>query len=430
MTADHIRDFPTAGHAFGPAELSRPRTLWRAPSQLLQVLFYMFVFSIPLEIISQNLGIGSNQFTVTRMIGAALILAAFGEHTVCFQDIPKAFWYVAIYQWVYLSLGVMQDVNDAASFIPRILTRFQLMLLLLIAYNLLLDQQTGQRALLVLILGCATLAMLMILGVSAVKDIGEGRVSIEGANANELGMVLGLGLVALVGYAFQRQDHSLVIRLALWSSLGVLTFAVVSTGSRGALAALVAGLLTWGLCFDRGDWASKFSVLVIAVLCIAALVWMVYSTDSARSRWENTIQKGDTAGRERIFTASWEMFLDRPLTGWGPVSYGYELGSRTGVSYRGAHNLYLFLLIETGLLGAVPFFIALGLCLQSAWRNRGGAYGVLPLALLVLMLIANLSGDWLDRKLLWMTLAYALASDTESMAWKSLSFQNHLPGTA
>ncbi len=430
MTSDRMREFSSAGHAFGTPELSQPRALWRAPSQLLQYLFYMFVFSIPLEIVSQNLGIGSNQFTVTRMIGAGLILAAFGEHTVCFQDIPKAFWYIALYQWVYLSLGVMQDVNDADSFVPRLLTRFQLMLLLLIAYNLLLDRQTGERALLVLILGCSTLAILMLLGVSAVQDFGDGRVSIEGANANELGMVLGLGLIALVGYAFQRQDHSLVIRLVLWSCLGVLTFAVVSTGSRGALAALVAGFLTWGLCFDRGEWASKLSVFVISLLCIAALVWMVYSTDSARNRWENTIQNGDTAGREKIFTASWQMFLDRPLIGWGPVSYGYELGSRTGVLYRGAHNLYLFLLIETGLLGAVPFFIALGLCAQAAWRNRGGAYGVLPLALLVLMLIANLSGDWLDRKLLWVTLAYALASGTGNVTWRSLSSCNHWPGTA
>lgn len=123
------------------------------------------------------------------------------------------------------------------------------------------------------------------------------------------------------------------------------------------------------------------------------------------------------------------MFLDRPVIGWGPVSYGYELGSRTGVAYRGAHNLYLFLLIETGLVGAVPFFIALGLCLQSAWHNRGGAYGVLPLALLVLMLIANLSGDWLDRKLLWVTLAYALASGAGSSPWRPLSFRNHLSET-
>lgn len=377
------------------------------------------MFSIPLEIAAQIIGLGSNQFTVARMIGAGLILAAFVEHKACFGRIPTAFWYLCLYQLVCAAWVMSQDGIDLAFVLPMLFTRIQLLFLLVIAYNLFLDVEAGKKSLLILLFGCATLGMLLLFGIGSVTDRDDGRMTIEGANANEVGMVLGLGLVALVGYIFGQQGHSVLMRLSLWGSSWVLLIAVVSTGSRGAMLASLAGLLAWGLFSKTRNVQSRLKMFLLAILSVVVLVGVVYSSESARMRWEDSIGKGNTAGRDRIFTASWEMFLDRPVAGWGPVTYGYELGSRTGKYYRGAHNLYLFLLIETGLLGATPIFCAFWLCLRTAWKNRSGAYGVLPFVLLVFMLVANMSGDWLDRKLLWITLAYAMASGQSTLARSS-----------
>ena len=105
-----------------------------------------------------------------------------------------------------------------------------------------------------------------------------------------------------------------------------------------------------------------------------------------------------------------EMFKERPLIGWGPVHHLYELGSRFGVLKLDTHNLYLWLLTETGLLGAIPFFIGLGICWSAAWKARDGIQGILPTAMIVFLLTINMAGTWHNRKLFWIVLAYGLAS--------------------
>lgn len=403
-----MRDLSAQGNQPGVRSVVGSYSSPLLPSRLLQYAFYTFIFSIPLEMLSQNYGVGGSQFTITRMIGVGLILAALNEFQVCFSRVPVAFWWFVVYQLAYLLLGILQEVNDAWSFVPRVLTRIQLLLLFLIAYNLILDKRIGQRTLLVLIISCSALGILMLSGIATDVDE-DGRISVVGANPNESGIVLSLGVIALIGYAFNQRGRGFVTRAFIWASFGLLSAAIVSTGSRGALVALVSGILAWGLLFESRRQYSRYTVLMVAVVCIGILFSIVYLSDTAMTRWDKTLQRGDTAGREKIFSASWQMFLERPLIGWGPVNYGFELGSRVGRLYRGAHNLYLYVLIETGLAGAIPFFGALWLCLKKAWHNRQGQYGVLPLALLVVVLIANLSGDWLDRKLFWVVLAYALA---------------------
>ena len=70
----------------------------------------------------------------------------------------------------------------------------------------------------------------------------------------------------------------------------------------------------------------------------------------------------------------------------------------------------LEVLSSTGLAGTIPFLAGLGLCCVGAWRARRGRHGMLPFALLLVVLAANMSGNWIASKLLWLVLAYGLAS--------------------
>ena len=65
---------------------------------------------------------------------------------------------------------------------------------------------------------------------------------------------------------------------------------------------------------------------------------------------------------------------------------------------------------HAGLLGAIPFFAGVCLCLWAAWRARQSTWGVLPLALIMTLLVANMSGNWIHWKLTWLILAFCLAS--------------------
>jgi O-antigen ligase len=112
------------------------------------------------------------------------------------------------------------------------------------------------------------------------------------------------------------------------------------------------------------------------------------------------------------------MFLERPFLGWGYVELDTELGYRMGLIDRpkGTHNLVLHLLLEVGVVGAVPFFVGLFLCLRAAWSARRGPQGVLPLAILVTMLVGSLAGHLLARKEFWLILALAMGAERQALS--------------
>ena len=148
----------------------------------------------------------------------------------------------------------------------------------------------------------------------------------------------------------------------------------------------------------------------IALIGIILLGVSSYRIEAVRVRWERTFYDQSLAGRERIYPEAIGMILERPLIGWGPVNHFWELGPRLGEPYRDEHNVYLWILAEVGVLGAIPFFAGLWLCWRAAWIARHGLQGVLPLAMLFFLLTASMSGTNHNRKYYWVILSHALAA--------------------
>jgi O-antigen ligase len=154
----------------------------------------------------------------------------------------------------------------------------------------------------------------------------------------------------------------------------------------------------------------RLAAILIAILLTGGMVYFVSLNPYVLDRWQQTIQEGATSKRDVIFAAAFEMFLERPIIGWHPLEFLGELGKRTGIPFIGAHNLYLHLLLEVGLLGAIPFFTGLFLCFRAAWKTRSGPLGSIPFALLVTVLVGNMSGEFVEWRSFWFVLALAVAS--------------------
>src|SRR6266851_8355382 len=160
--------------------------------------------------------------------------------------------------------------------------------------------------------------------------------------------------------------------------------AVGCSRSGGGLLALV---FTAG-----GNLAVRVRNGVVTVLVIGLLAYSAFTATVMRNRLEATAETGTLAGREQLWPSLVDMFLEKPLVGWGPVNNQYEVATRTtdmAREHRDAHNLWLELLTAEGLAGAVPFLIGLGICIVAAWRGRSSPYGIVPFALIALFLVAN-----------------------------------------
>jgi len=314
-------------------------------------------------------------------------------------------------------MALIHDPRFYSEIAAQIFTQTQLLVLFWISYNLMRYEQIGKGTLGALAVSCFVLAALQVLGITSTTY--QGRVTSLGVNPNTIAGVLSIGLLALVGLAYGQKNIDIKVRRLAWLSFGVLVAAIIATGSRGAIIALMVGLVAFLL---RGrSLATKLKAGLIVLVSISSLVWASYQIEYVRERWERTFAEGDVAGREHIFREAWSLFEEKPLFGWGPIGCWYELSARLGDPKwsKDPHNLYLWILVETGLLGAIPFFSGLWLCVHAAWRTRHGIHGILPLMMIFCLLVINLKGTWLTGKLFWIVLAYALASGSyATLPWQ------------
>ncbi len=397
---------PEGSGRIGRRVFSRRRQLIRhsGPRWIIRYLYYAFICSIPFEAV--DIGVEDRMLALSRVIGYLFLLTTPVQPYLCFRPPSRAFWCFLTYLYVVVVLGFMQKPEFTPAINAQLFTLCQMLILFWVSSNLLRYEKVVKGALLALATSCIVLAVLQVCGVTS--EVAADRMSAFGENPNTMAMVLSLGLLALVGLAYGRRKTDVRARLLAWFCFGVLVTAIVKTGSRGGIVGLMAGFAPFVL--NGRSLKSTLKILVVVFLALGFLGVVSYRSEVMRARWENTFLKGDTAGREEIFSASMELFQERPLIGWGPVYHYFELGFRLNLPTRDPHNSYLWVLEETGLLGAIPFFFGLWLCWYSAWKARKSIQGALPMALVLCLLVVNTKGTYLNSKLFWFVLAYAVAS--------------------
>lgn len=377
------------------------------PLPIVRLGFYAFIFTFPLETL--DVGLEQGVFSISSVMGYLFILVALLQPKVTFGELPRPLWYFAAYLLVFVSLGVWQKLGDSSGLTGRLSSIIQMVALFWISYNLFRHEGVVKGALLALSAGCVVLSVLQV-GGSAANAVAGGRVSALSQDANGLGSMLSLGLIALLGFAYGRASQEGDIGWLSWVGFAILASGIVLSGSRGAFVALVAGIMC--LAARPGHRALQVKIWIATVFALLVLVVAAYQNDAVRVRWERTFSEGHMSGRENIMPEAWNMFIQAPIVGWGPGNHIIELGSRFGRKPLDTHNGYLWVLTETGLMGAIPYFFALWLCLRSAWRARHGPEGSLPLALLVCVFLVNMTITWHFRKVLWLILAYSVASES------------------
>lgn len=154
-------------------------------------------------------------------------------------------------------------------------------------------------------------------------------------------------------------------RLLLIASTGLLLYVLPVTGSRaGLLGFMIALLWLW--------WTSRRRIASAVVGMIALAILFATLPEEYQQRYATlTSSRIDASSRGRIDT--WvdglNMVVDRPLLGVGINSFRAAHDIRDGWALD-AHNMYLQILAEVGLIGALPF---LAFLFQLLVLNRRAA---------------------------------------------------------
>jgi O-antigen ligase len=163
-------------------------------------------------------------------------------------------------------------------------------------------------------------------------------------------------------------------RLALLPLLFVLAVGLIFTGSRGGMVALVMGFVLMALLVWTQRWEKGQIFIMVGFMIIALLYSLFLGSGAVLSRFEDVTDPA----RYQAWKASWAIFREFPLLGsglstFGDLFYHYEPVNFNGSYFLYAHNDWLQLLAETGIVGfslVVLAWLVFFTHLTQKWRQR------------------------------------------------------------
>jgi O-antigen ligase len=229
-------------------------------------------------------------------------------------------------------------------------------------------------------------------------------------NANLLAYIAMLGfLLFAVQYAIKQPSRKLSMASMLLAAgcLALTRSASIGVAMMGAIAVVVVALISEG--HDR-ETRHRYYRVAWTVFGILAFFLMVY-----RAQLFTMIGKSpDMTGRSDIWKAVMGLVVQRPIQGWGWISYWmpgvapYEgLIVRDNVTYYQAHNSYLDVWLQLGIFGLLLLLGLVAFTFVKLWRlavRHTSPLYLWPIFIYVAILLQNLTESRLIVELGWVLL--------------------------
>lgn len=203
-----------------------------------------------------------------------------------------------------------------------------------------------------------------------------------------------------------------VLKLVAFGGMGVLIVGIAYTLSRSVLILL---FVTVGLLFFMRSTLSFWKRLLLLLIVAAAMLWFVPKViyplmDTVLP----AITEGtDTMGtRYSLWEAGYKMWQNHPLAGVGIGEFRFNVQSFSPVIDKriSSHSLYIQVLSETGVVGALLFFaliVSTLLSLLKAFKTTNLAQKSIAqtwLILFIIILLGGITKTELAEKMLWIVI--------------------------
>ena len=316
----------------------------------------------------------------------AFPLAALGIHTLTRTKRLASGPLLAGWQWallVGLGLAFLLSTGASVSYSQSVRLLPNLVLYLLILFATMTLINTPQK---LVTIAKAELVLAAVLSIWRV-ELRPLRVIFGLPSLGINGAVFGFHPAIALSLIILLMPGSLFSRRWRWFA-GLTLFSLVTHGLQyqtraGWLAWMVVALVLFARLRGR-RWLS-FSVLFIASGAVLSVLYAdIVAENWANTRFaiqafveqrpEETKQSGDDLRVQR-FEAGWDMFLERPVLGWGPNQYHSQILLRKVPGDRskgaGAFNSWLIYLVDFGVVGTALAMAAFVLPLFVTWRALG-----------------------------------------------------------
>jgi O-antigen ligase len=363
---------------------------------------WVFIFSLPWEkvlalpglaIVARTLGATAALLTVISVVTSGSFRRLHAAHVLA----------VLFWTWAALELFLFH-FGDRPPY--KFWTFGQLILVMWMIWELARTEQRVQGLFLAFVCGAYVAAfdtvMLFRREAETLRRFSAGEL-----DGNDLAMVLALSLPMAwyLGMVARRP----LIRWACRAYLPVVILSVGLTGSRGGMLATTVALLFIPLSMTR---LSPGRIITAGVMLITAgCLAVAFVPETLIERLGTTsseVEAGRFGGRGKLWRAGLEIVPENPIFGHGIGAYKTAITPKLGSMAQVAHNSYISVLVEEGIVGLVLYlgmFAAVFFSILKLPRLERRFAVVLMATLGVAMFPLT----WEDRRPAWFVLSALLA---------------------
>jgi O-antigen ligase len=382
---------------------------------------WLFAFAMPWENAIVIPGFG----TVSRAVG----LAAFGVGLLAVLDsgrfrVPAIQHLLMVLFVTWVGLTYFWSFDPSRTRIAAV-TFLQLLVMVWLIWQF---AQTRQQQLLLLrafVLGTvvSSIAIVVSFLTGPSSESYYGRYTGLGFNPGDLALILALSLP--ISLYLAARDEGWRFRVWFYGAHLVLAIsAILLTASRGGLIASSGALLMVPVAFSQLTRGQKtVGLTLVALLGVGAGFVVPQSSWSRLSTIGTEVSSGTLNERTMIWQAGWVVFGQSPFRGVGAAAFAPSIEHALGMPFHGssmndggpvnvelvAHNTFISVLVEQGVVGFALFLGILLTLVISAWR-----FPVVDrafwLSVLLTWAIGVSSLTWEDRKPSWFIFGILVAA--------------------
>jgi O-antigen ligase len=192
------------------------------------------------------------------------------------------------------------------------------------------------------------------------------RYTSTGFNPNDLALFMALSIPVSYYLAIQSKG------LTAWVYRAQLILAgttILLTASRDGLLASLVAVAIVPLTFARLTWPQRIAnILTVAVLVCSGLLFVPAASWKRLSTIPEELSQGTLNERRLVWDAGKEVFRIHPFQGVGAGAFAQRVGRTLGAEPRVAHNTFLSVLVEEGVIGFGLFCALIGVLGVSAYQ--------------------------------------------------------------
>lgn len=361
------------------------------------------VFTFPTE---DMLHISDGFGSVSRAVG--MVATLFWLLTICMTDRirklhPVHFALAVFVLWNAVSVFWSADVDRT---VPRTVCFVQLLVLSCLLWDVCRTPATVKIALQAYVFGTYLAIGSQLYNYAhgiAGLEFSRYRYTATGVHPNSIGLILALSIAIAWHLAITSTGTSKIARLLRYLNYAYIPtayYGIVLTASRGSLLASVpAGMYILWTLRDRQTRGNSFVVAGLIIVMCCLLPMAPQHLIERLGETGDEIAAGDLNGRVALWEAGIVSFFERPFLGVGASTF--PTVNKIGGA---AHNSFVSILVDLGLIGLVLFAVALGVVVYQAMRTPSPEMWFW-LALLAIWFVGQMGHNWEHTKHTWLVLS-------------------------